>query len=73
MELKEIKKINQRIYELDEKITRSNKTIFISTLLFCLTRNKDFQDATKLTTLINFASQPPPPYWSNHWFSERRN
>ncbi|WP_203276796.1 SAM-dependent DNA methyltransferase [Metamycoplasma hominis] len=61
MELKEIKKINQRIYELDEKITRSNKTIFISTLLFCLTRNKDFQDATKLTTLINFASQTPPP------------
>ena len=39
MELKDIKAINQRIYELDDKISRESKVIFISTLVFILTKN----------------------------------
>ena len=54
MELKEIKRINQEIYELDADISRSNKVTFVSTLLFCLAGNKDFQNPNKLTSLINF-------------------
>lgn len=44
MELKDIKAINQRIYELDDKISRESKVIFISTLVFILTKNTDFQN-----------------------------
>mgnify|MGYP001135155446 FL=1 len=36
MELKDIKAINQQIYELDDKISRESKVIFISTLVFIL-------------------------------------
>ena len=61
MELKEIKNINQRIYELDVDITRNSKVIFIATLIYCLTKNKDFQNASKLTTLINFTDEETKP------------
>ena len=61
MELKDIKKINQRIYELDVDISRNSKVIFIATILFCLTKNKDFQNSNKLTTLINFTSEEERP------------
>ena len=61
MELKDIKNINQRIYELDVNINRSSKVIFIATLLFCLTKNKDFQNADKLTSLIDFTSEKTKP------------
>lgn len=61
MELKEIKKINQRIYELDTEINRNSKVIFVATLLFCLTKNTDFQNVNKLTTLINFADEQKKP------------
>lgn len=61
MELREIKGINQRIYELDTDITRSSKVIFIATILFCITKNKDFLNANKLTTLIDFTSEKKKP------------
>lgn len=61
MELKDIKRINQRIYELDTEIDRDSKVIFIATLLFCLIKNKDFRNAGKLTTLINFVSETTRP------------
>ena len=61
MELREIKKINQRIYELDVDISRNSKVIFIAALLFCLTKNKDFQNINKLTTLINFSDEKNRP------------
>lgn len=61
MELKDIKRINQSIYELDTDINRNSKMIFIATLLFCLTRNKDFQDVTKLTKFINFTDEENKP------------
>lgn len=61
MELRDIKKINQRIYELDLEISRDKKVIFIATLLFCLTKNRDFQNPNKLTTLIDFVSQTEKP------------
>lgn len=61
MELREIKKINQRIYELDVDISRNSKVIFIASLLFCLTKNKDFQNINKLTTLINFSDEQNRP------------
>ena len=61
MELKEIKNINQRIYELDVDITRNSKVIFIATLIYCLTKNKDFQNVNKLTTLINFTDEETKP------------
>lgn len=61
MELKEIKNINQRIYELDVNINRSSKVIFIATLLFCLTKNKDFQNVDKLTKLIDFTNEKTKP------------
>ena len=61
MELKDIKKINQRIYELDTEINRNSKVIFVATLLFCLTKNTDFQNINKLTTIINFADEQKKP------------
>lgn len=61
MELKEIKRINQEIYELDADISRSNKVIFVSTLLFCLAGNKEFQNPNKLTGLINFTDEKKKP------------
>lgn len=61
MDLKDIKKINQRIYELDVDITRNSKVIFIATLIFCLTKNKDFQNVNKLTSLINFTDEKTKP------------
>lgn len=61
MDLKEIKKINQEIYELDADISRSNKVTFVSTLLFCLAGNKEFQNPNKLTSLINFIDEKNKP------------
>jgi predicted RNA methylase len=59
MELKNIKKINQTIYELDSEINRNNKMIFISTIIFCLI-NKEFRNPSKISTLINFSSIENP-------------
>src|SRR5574344_1107896 len=61
MELKDIKKSNQRIYELDVDISRNSKVIFIATLIFCFTKNRDFQNVNKLTTLINFTDEKNKP------------
>lgn len=61
MELKDIKAINQRIYELDDKISRESKVIFISTLVFILTKNTDFQNVGKLTEFVNFADEKNKP------------
>lgn len=61
MELKDIKKINQRIYELDVDISRNSKVIFIATLIFCLTKNKEFQNINKLTSLVNFTDEKNKP------------
>lgn len=61
MELKEIKNLNQRIYELDTEINRSSKTIFIATLIFALKTNTDFQNVSKLSELINFADEKIRP------------
>ena len=61
MELKEIKNLNQRIYELDTNISRNSKTIFIATLIFALKTNKDFQNVNKLTELINFSDEKTRP------------
>ena len=54
MELREIKNLNQRIYQLDTEIGRSSKTIFIATLIFAIKLNKDFRDPNKLSEMINF-------------------
>lgn len=54
MELREIKNLNQRIYQLDTEIGRSSKTIFISTLIFAIKLNADFRDISKLSEMINF-------------------
>lgn len=61
MELKQIKSLNQRIYELDTEINRNSKTIFIAMLIFILKQNTDFQNVNKLTTLINFADEKTRP------------
>lgn len=60
MKLKEIKNLNQRIYELDDKVTRDNKVIFIAALVFCL-KNPDFLDLSKLTSNINFVDEAKRP------------
>lgn len=60
MELKDIKNLNQRIYELSTDISRSNKTIFIAAIIFCL-QNKDFQNPNKLTDFINFSDETKKP------------
>ena len=54
MELREIKNLNQRIYQLDTEIGRSSKTIFIATLIFAIKLNADFRDVSKLSEMINF-------------------
>lgn len=59
MELKDIKRINQKIYELDVDITRNNKMMFVSLLIFC-SLNKDFRNPNKTTSVINFASSNNP-------------
>lgn len=61
MELKDIKNLNQRIYELDLDITRNSKVIFIATLVYCCTRNHDFLNPNKLTELINFVDPENRP------------
>ena len=61
MQLKDIKKLNQRIYELDTDISRNSKVIFIASLIFCLTKNREFQNVSKLTTFINFSSEEKKP------------
>ncbi len=61
MKLNEIRNLNQKIYELDTEINRNSKTIFIATLIFCLTQNKDFRNASKLTTLVNFSDEEKKP------------
>ena len=60
MQLKDIKNLNQRIYQLDETINRNSKVIFISALVFCL-KNPDFLNPSKLTTNIDFVSESKKP------------
>jgi hypothetical protein len=59
MELKDIKNLNQRIYELDTEISRNAKMMFIATLIFCSLEN-DFWDISKLTSLVNFNTSVSP-------------
>lgn len=54
MELREIKNLNQRIYQLDTEIGRNSKTIFIATLIFAIKLNANFRDVSKLSEMINF-------------------
>ena len=61
MELRQIKSLNQRIYELDTEINRNSKTIFIATLIFALKTNTDFQNVSKLTQFINFSDESKRP------------
>ncbi len=61
MELKDIKRLNQRIYELNTEINRNSKTIFVAALIFALTQNRDFQNVGKLTSLINFSDEEKRP------------
>lgn len=61
MLLNDIKKLNQRIYELDTEISRNSKVIFVATLIFAITQNKDFQNESKLTSLIDFTSEEKKP------------
>ena len=60
MELREIKNLNQRIYELDDKVNRDNKVIFIATLCFCL-KNIEFLNTSKLTSIIDFVDENKRP------------
>lgn len=59
MELKDIKKLNQDIYQLDTEISRNAKMMFIATLIFCSLEN-DFWDTSKLTSLVNFNTSRSP-------------
>ena len=61
MELKDIKNLNQRIYQLDTEINRNSKVIFVACLIFAITQNTDFQNAGKLTQLINFSDEVNRP------------
>lgn len=54
MELREIKNLNQKLYQLDTEIGRNSKTIFIATLIFAIKLNADFRDISKLSEMINF-------------------
>lgn len=54
MELREIKNLNQKLYQLDTEIGRNSKTIFIATLIFAIKLNADFRDPNKLSEMINF-------------------
>lgn len=59
MELTKIKNLNQKIYLLDTEITRNAKMMFIATLIF-VSKNNDFWDVSKLTTLVNFNTSDNP-------------
>jgi hypothetical protein len=59
MDLKDIKKLNQEIYQLDTEISRNAKMMFIATLIFCSLDN-DFWDISKLTSLVNFNTSKSP-------------
>jgi hypothetical protein len=59
MQLKDIKYLNQKIYEIDTEISRNAKLMFISTLIFC-SLEKDFWDISKLTGFINFNTSKSP-------------
>lgn len=61
MELKDIKNINQAIYRLDTEITRNSKVIFMACLIICYKLNKDFQNVSKLTSLIDFVDELKRP------------
>ena len=61
MQLTDIKKINQRIYESDTNISRNSKVIFVAAIVICLKTNRDFRDSSKLTTLIDFTSSEVKP------------
>ena len=54
MELREIKNLNQKLYQLDTEIGRNSKTIFIATLIFAIKLNTDFAINGKLSDMINF-------------------
>lgn len=59
MELKDIKNLNQKIYEMDTEITRNAKMMFVATLMFC-SLNNSFWDVSKLTSLVNFNTSKSP-------------
>ena len=59
MELKDIKSLNQKIYEMDTEIFRNAKMMFVATLIFC-SLEKDFWNIQKLTSLVNFNTSLSP-------------
>ena len=59
MELKDIKNLNQKIYEMDTEISRNAKMMFVATLIFC-SLEKDFWNIQKLTSLVNFNTSSSP-------------
>ena len=59
MELKKIKEINQKIYELDNKINRNSKMMFIASLIFCCL-NKDFKNPSKTNEVVNIMGSLNP-------------
>lgn len=61
MNLIDIRRINEDLYKLDDKITRTNKVIFMAALVFCIKGNRDFQNPNKLTSLINFVDEKHKP------------
>lgn len=61
MELKDIKALNQHIYELDEKISRESKVVFIATFIFAIKLVDDFANVNKLTSLIDFVAENKRP------------
>ena len=61
MELKAIKNLNQRIYQLDTDIIRNNKVIFVATLIFAIKLNTEFQNVGKLSQMINFTDENTRP------------
>lgn len=61
MELKAIKNLNQRIYQLDTDIIRNNKVIFVATLIFAIKLNTEFQNVGKLSQIINFTDENTRP------------
>lgn len=60
MELKDIKNINQRIYELDTEISRNNKVIFIASVFICYELNENFRQYNSPKFPINFSSNTNP-------------
>lgn len=59
MELRDIKNLNQKIYEMDTEISRNAKMMFVATLIFC-SLEKDFWNIQKLTSLVNFNTSSSP-------------